>query len=166
MLTLQLADEEATVRLGAAIAAVLEDLPEGLVKDFVEGLVIYLQGDLGMGKTTLCRGLLQALGHRGPVKSPTYTLVESYPLGALTLHHFDLYRLHDPEELEFMGIRDYFGPYTAALVEWPQRGGGHFPAADVEVELTLSGDGRVATIAPGSPRGQMLVDRLKIVLKY
>ncbi len=157
MLTLLLADELATIRLGADLASAFEELPEGLV--------IYLQGDLGMGKTTLCRGLLQALGHRGAVKSPTYTLVESYTLGALTLHHFDLYRLHDPEELEFMGIRDYFGSNIVALVEWPQRGGAHFPAADLDVTLALAGDGRIATIAPATQRGQALVERLKTVLK-
>ncbi|MET0379357.1 MAG: tRNA (adenosine(37)-N6)-threonylcarbamoyltransferase complex ATPase subunit type 1 TsaE [Spongiibacteraceae bacterium] len=158
MLTLQLENEAATIRLGAALAAAFEDLPEGLV--------VYLQGDLGVGKTTLCRGLLQALGHPGAVKSPTYTLVESYTPGALTLHHFDLYRLHDPEELEFMGIRDYFGPDTVALVEWPQRGGGHFPPADLQLALALAGDGRTAALTAVSPRGQELVERLKTALKY
>lgn len=158
MLTLLLADEEATLRLGAALAGVLGDASAGLV--------IYLQGDLGAGKTTLCRGVLQALGHAGAVKSPTYTLVESYTLQPLLLHHFDLYRLHDAEELEFMGIRDYFGPHTVALVEWPQRGGGHFPGADLEIALALAGDGRAATVTPLSQRGQALAERLKIVLKY
>lgn len=157
MLTVPLLDEEATVALGAAIAATLGDVPDGLV--------LYLEGDLGAGKTTLCRGLLQGLGHRGAVKSPTYTLVETYTLGPLSVHHFDLYRLHDPEELEFMGIRDYFGVNSVALVEWPQRGGGHFPAADMGITLVAEGVGRRATLAALSERGRGLVERLKIVLK-
>jgi tRNA threonylcarbamoyladenosine biosynthesis protein TsaE len=162
MLTLELADEAATVGLGAALAAAIGEIPGGLI--------VYLQGDLGAGKTTLCRGLLQALGHRGAVKSPTYTLVETYSLntdvlGALTLHHFDLYRLHDPEELEFMGIRDYFGAGIVALVEWPQRGDGYFPGPDLVISLAPKDVGRTATVAVNSVLGQALADRLKISLK-
>ena len=151
------ADEAATVALGAALAQTVDALPDGLI--------VYLQGDLGAGKTTLCRGLLQALGHAGAVKSPTYTLVETYTLRGLVLHHFDLYRLHDAEELEFMGIRDYFGPRTVALVEWPQRGGGHFPPADLLIELRDEGSGRSATITSRSTVGLALAERLKSVLK-
>jgi tRNA threonylcarbamoyladenosine biosynthesis protein TsaE len=162
MLTLELADESATVDFGAAVAAAIADIPGGLI--------IYLQGDLGAGKTTLCRGLLQALGHRGAVKSPTYTLVETYSLnadvlGALTLHHFDLYRLRDPEELEFMGIRDYFGAGIIALVEWPQRGAGYFPGPDLAISLAINDVGRTATLAANSDVGQALADRLKTSLK-
>ena len=161
MLTVGLADEEATVASGEAIGQAI-----GTSNAARAGLVIYLQGDLGAGKTTLCRGILRAFGHRGAVKSPTYTLVETYMLPALTLHHFDLYRLHDPEELEFMGIRDYFGADTLVLVEWPQRGSGHFPTADLDLTLAEQGSGRVLHIRAISAPGTALMDRLKNILKH
>lgn len=105
-------------------------------------MCLFLEGDLGAGKTTLSRGILRAFGHVGAVKSPTYTLVEVYELRDRTLCHFDLYRLGDPEELEYMGIRDYFVEKNVCVIEWPERGAGILPKADLIVQLTPEGDGR------------------------
>lgn len=162
-LTLNLADEEATVAAGEALGRAC--LAQGLDR----GLVIFLHGQLGAGKTTLCRGVLRAFGHHGAVKSPTYTLVEPYELStkngaAQRVYHFDLYRLGDAEELEYMGVRDYFGPHSLSLVEWPQRGEGVLPQADLSAKLQLAGDGRELTLQAQTEAGAAVAGILRKLL--
>lgn len=146
--TLPLDSVAATEALGARLAAALRP-----------GVILYLSGDLGAGKTTLARGLLQALGHRGVVKSPTYTLVEPYLIGDWRLFHWDLYRLADAEELEFLDLRDQLDGQAALLIEWPERGQEMLPAADMEIALTYAGEGRACQLIALSSVGQaMLAD--------
>lgn len=120
--------------------------------------VIHLQGELGAGKTALARGLLRGLGHRGAVRSPTYTLLEPYDLPGLSLYHLDLYRLGDPEELEYLGLRDFLDGDSVLLVEWPERGTGVLPEADLTIRIDYAGEGRDLVFLPGSAEGQRLTD--------
>lgn len=148
-LQLEADDEAATVAAGAGLGAHLSG-----------GEVIFLEGELGAGKTTLARGILRALGHEGAVKSPTYTLVEPYDtMPGLAVYHFDLYRLEDPEELEFMGIRDYFGENSVCLVEWPGRGLGVLPAADIVISIISVKQGRRLALSGCTERGRGVLER-------
>ncbi len=124
---------------------------------------MHLVGDLGAGKTTFVRALLRALGHRGAVKSPTYGLVESYELGPLAAAHFDFYRLEDPEELEYLGLRDYLAPRMLLLIEWPGKGESLTPPADIEIRLASgsSADRRHVTLEAMTPAGEQLLNRVK-----
>lgn len=156
MLTIHLADEAATQALGRVLA---QTAP-------MSGWVA-LHGNLGTGKTTLVRAFLRAMGHEGRVVSPTYTLVEPYEIGDRRVAHYDLYRLADAEELEWMGAREDFGEDTLCLVEWPERGEGVLPPPDMDITLQYQGDGRVCFLASSSPLGAQWMaqveDRLKEV---
>lgn len=152
MIDVILADDAETEQLGRHLARWI--VATG------DGVTLYLQGDLGMGKTTFSRGLIRGLGHEGSVKSPTYTLVEPYEHLMPPTYHFDLYRLGDPEELEFMGIRDYFQNGHICLIEWPERGSGVLPPADLQLVLTALGTGRQARVTGTTERGSRLVREL------
>lgn len=142
-------NEDAQMGFGVRLASVL--LP---------GVCVFLRGDLGVGKTTLCRGILRGLGHQGNVKSPTYTLVEPYELAGQTVYHFDLYRLGEPTELEYMGCRDYFDDSSICLVEWPEQGEGVLPEPDLELDIQVEGRGRRLLCRAYSAAGKAIVAQL------
>jgi tRNA threonylcarbamoyladenosine biosynthesis protein TsaE len=145
-LTRALADEGATFELGAAIARAL-----------VPGLSLHLIGPLGAGKTTLVRGLLRALGERGRVRSPTFTLMESYRAGGLDLVHLDLYRFEHADELVQSGFDEYLGGDTVTLIEWPERARGLLPVPDLAIALEVDGEARRATLSAHGARGEALL---------
>jgi tRNA threonylcarbamoyladenosine biosynthesis protein TsaE len=147
--TAQLPGEVDTLDLGARLAAALRP-----------GLLVYLSGELGAGKTTLVRGCLRALGYRGRVKSPTFTLVEVYRLSSLYLHHFDFYRFNDPREWIDAGFRDVFGGDNVCLVEWPEKAGNELPPADLAIRLEHAGNARTAHITAHTEAGAECLDRL------
>jgi tRNA threonylcarbamoyladenosine biosynthesis protein TsaE len=141
-----LADAQATEAFGARLAECCRG-----------GLLVFLHGDLGAGKTTLVRGFLRAAGCSGPVKSPTYTLVEPYSSQRGSFYHLALYRLSDAEELEWIGVRDLFDGEQVCLIEWPERGAGFLPAADLHVYLRLEDSGRRVRLAAASTRGEQVL---------
>lgn len=149
MLQIEVANETEMVDFGRQLATQMS-----------LGTSLYLHGELGAGKTTLTRGIARGLGHSGAVKSPTYTLVEPYLDLQKPLYHFDLYRLGDPEELEYMGIRDYFGADALVVVEWPERGGDFLPPPDLDIRLTVIATGRVLQMTSHSPTGAACMERL------
>ncbi len=147
-ITLRLADENATLDCARRLAGILQP-----------GLVIYLEGDLGTGKTTLVRGILNALGHTGRVKSPTYTLLESYTVKDYEIRHFDLYRMQTPEEWDGAGFDDEYDGMNILLIEWPEQGLGYVPHADLEIRFDILADGREVKIDAFSFAGKECLAR-------
>jgi tRNA threonylcarbamoyladenosine biosynthesis protein TsaE len=153
-IALHLQDEAATLQLGALFGAALSP-----------GLHLWLEGDLGSGKTTFTRGLLHALGHTGKVKSPTYTLIEPYVVSRLDLYHFDFYRLNSPDEYLDAGLDEYFSGSGVCVVEWPEKALPHLAAPDVVLRLRIDGEGRHALIAARTEKGQACVTTLASALQ-
>jgi len=148
---IRLPDAESQTAFGTRLAAVLP-----------AQCVLYLNGDLGTGKTTLARGILRGLGHQGPARSPTYTLIEPYEIGPRRVYHLDLYRLCDPEELEYLGLRDLLADPSLWLVEWPERGAGLLPAADLSIGIEYLPQGRRLTLNPHGAAAQTWTAGLKL----
>jgi tRNA threonylcarbamoyladenosine biosynthesis protein TsaE len=136
-------DPDAQAAFGAVLAAVCP-----------VGCIVHLHGDLGAGKTTLVRGFLRGRGHDGPVRSPTYTLIEPYELADGAVYHLDLYRLGDPEELEYLGLRDLLGGEVTLLIEWPERGEGWLPSPDLVIDIAHLEAGRDITVSGLSAAGR------------
>ena len=164
-----LKDEAATLQFGKklAVATLLdpsqsegEPVPGSGVGIPSIGGVIHLHGDLGAGKTTLTRGIMRGYGYPGAVKSPTYTLVEPYEFEQCHIYHFDLYRLADPEEMEYLGVEDYFSDNNLCIIEWAEKGTRVIPAADLIIELESEGTGRLLRCRSNSSKGLLIAKRL------
>lgn len=146
-----LASEEETIAFGKQLARVLS-----------APCLVYLSGDLGAGKTTFARAFLRELGVTGAIKSPTFSIVEPYQLDKLELYHFDLYRMADPEEIEFLGFRDYCHDNSIILLEWPEKARDFIPPADIVITLTRQGSGRDCQLAFLTPRGESFAPAITI----
>lgn len=138
----------------------MELLGSELARGGFTGMQIHLSGELGAGKTTLVRGFLRGLGHTGKVKSPTYTLVESYSLGTFTIYHFDFYRVRHPDEIETMGFRDYQSDGAICLIEWPEMAGHRIALPDILIKFTIASDDRQLDIRPCTDNGNLLISKL------
>jgi len=154
-LTYNLSNAEATIAMGNLLAKIVQ-------QDLKQGIVVYLHGDLGAGKTTLTRGFVQGMGHLGNVKSPTYTLVEPYELNKWNVYHFDLYRLADPEELEYMGIRDYFGNNNCCFIEWPEKGQGFLPKPDLIINIDYIDTQRSISFESKTSLSELMLEKLAL----
>jgi len=149
-----------TLQLEIASAEAMEALGAALAQAALDGVAIYLDGELGSGKTTFVRGFLHGLGHGGHVKSPTFTLVEPYVIDNKRVYHFDLYRITDPDELEFMGLREYFDGQALCLLEWPERGGDRLPTPDLGIHIAYQGSARALQLTAHTDAGQALLEAL------
>lgn len=147
-------DQAATEAFGAQLAQAFAG----------SGALVFLHGPLGAGKTTLVRGLLRAYGHSGAVRSPTYTLIEEYHLPTATVLHLDLYRLGSAEELDYLGLREQLNGQTLVLIEWPERGTGWLPSADLGVCLDYADSGRQIELQAHSALGESVIAKLRLVV--
>lgn len=148
------------MKLAIADPAAMEALGGGLARHCPTGTSLFLQGELGVGKTTLARGFLRALDYKDVVKSPTFTLVESYDLGGRRIYHFDLYRLTNPRALEELGFRDYFDGEALALVEWPEHAAGRLGTGDILVRIDYAPSHRAVVLEGQTPGGRAVLNQL------
>ena len=144
-----LSNEKNTLELGRSISAYL-----------IKGLLIFLKGDLGAGKTTLARGIINGLGHNGPVKSPTYSLIEQYEFDMFTLNHFDLYRFASANEWSSSGFEEYINSHEVTLIEWPEKSTEFLPKPDLEIELLYENESRIAYIDSFTEKGNKCLENL------